>query len=595
MTSTFLTTFSFLRPGDDTLSQEVKDQVQLYRLMSLLGGILIPFFSVLYRLTSPEDINLVWSGIGLAGLFMGLVGSSYAIGWVRRHYKLLMYGLMYIQMAWVTGIAILNHFKGKYVLALLLIYASIGVVIELGARSFWPVLQFLSTGFLLVAGSLMLEETPRTDPSIVLAILAGVGLSIGVSFGGRLSMREKLTEREKRLDERQRKITSLYEATRRLLAADRREAVAQRIREVLQEVFGYSDCDVRFAGDEGLCDRMPSDGEKGHSFRRGAVDVMERAYRLNETIVEDNGRRRDPEGHGKARGAIAAVPIGERGVVAIRMEEDAGFNLFDLRLVEMLSAYAALALDRLRHEAQLRTAKEDAEEAARLKSAMLANMGHEIRTPLTSILGFAEALGEEADEGSPSARFSRLIERSGRRLLNTLDGVLNLSKLEAGKMELDTQPVDLATQTRRAAEELQRQAEEANVGLRIEANGTPVWASADAGGLQIVARNLLANAIKYTGPGGEVQVRLRKKTREVALEIEDTGIGMAPDQVDQLFEPFRQASEGANREYQGAGIGLSITKKAVTEMDGHIDVDTSIGKGSRFTVWLHRTEPPNPH
>lgn len=598
MRSTFIEAFSFLRPKDDTLSQETKDQVQLYRMMSLLGGVLIPLFSVLYRVTSPEDVNLIWSAFGLAGLFTGLAVGSYAFRWLRRHYEFLMYGLMYVQMAWVTGIAVLNHFKGKYVLALLLIYAAIGVVIELGARSFGPVLQFLGTGFLLVAGGLFIVEAPRTDPSIVLAILGGVGLAIGVSFGGRLSIRAKLTEREQRLDERQQKITSLYRATRRLLATSSRKDVARRIREVLQKVFGYPVCCVRFADEEGLREGEQPNGEDGQGYLSGqiATEVTERAYQLNETVIEESRRTfaLPCEEAEAPRGPIAAVPIGTEGVVGIGIDEGERFDLFDLQLVEMLSAYAALVVDRLRHEKQLRTAKEEAEEAARLKSAMLANMGHEIRTPLTSIIGFAEALGEEVDEESPHARFSHLIERSGHRLLQTLNGVLNLSKLEAGKMELDTEPVDLATQARRAAEEVQVQAEEANVRLRVDVNGTSAWASADTGGLQIIARNLLANAIKYTEEGGEVRVRLRERERKVALEIDDTGIGMVNDEVEQLFEPFRQASEGANRKYEGVGLGLAVTKKAVKEMDGHIDVETSKGEGSRFTVWLHRTDRPDP-
>jgi signal transduction histidine kinase len=238
-----------------------------------------------------------------------------------------------------------------------------------------------------------------------------------------------------------------------------------------------------------------------------------------------------------------------------------------------------------RRERRLEAAKEEAEEAARLKSAMLANMSHEIRTPLTSIIGFAEALGAEAQEGETASHFAALIEKSGRRLLDTLDGVLNLSQLEAGQMNLEAGPVDLATQVRDVVDELRPEAEENGLDLQVEADGGARWARADTGGVQIVLQNLVSNAIKYTEEG-HVRVRVRVEEDAVALEVEDTGIGLDSDQVEQLFEPFRQESEGFGREYEGTGLGLAVTKKAVDQMGGDIEVESEKGEGSRFTAWL---------
>jgi signal transduction histidine kinase len=216
---------------------------------------------------------------------------------------------------------------------------------------------------------------------------------------------------------------------------------------------------------------------------------------------------------------------------------------------------------------------------------MLANMSHEIRTPLTSIIGFAEALGAEAQEGETASHFAALIEKSGRRLLDTLDGVLNLSQLEAGQMNLEAGPVDLATQVRDVVDELRPEAEENGLDLQVEADGGARWARADTGGVQIVLQNLVSNAIKYTEEG-HVRVRVRVEEDAVALEVEDTGIGMDPDQVERLFKPFRQASEGLGREYEGTGLGLAVAKKAVDQMGGDIDVESEKGEGSRFTAWL---------
>jgi PAS domain S-box-containing protein len=237
-------------------------------------------------------------------------------------------------------------------------------------------------------------------------------------------------------------------------------------------------------------------------------------------------------------------------------------------------------------EKALRAAKDEAEEAARLKSAMLANMSHEIRTPLTSIIGFAETIGQ-GDEAA--TRFAPLIEKSGKRLLETLDGVLNLSKLEAGQLALEEETISLREEAETLVEELLPRAEETGVDCRVEANGRPIRARADKGGVQIVLRNLVSNAIKYTKEG-EVVVRTYRNDTAAVLEVEDTGIGMNPEAAEDLFKPFRQASEGLGRKYEGTGVGLAVTKKAVDQMGGSIEVETEKGEGSRFRVLLPRTE-----
>lgn len=240
--------------------------------------------------------------------------------------------------------------------------------------------------------------------------------------------------------------------------------------------------------------------------------------------------------------------------------------------------------ERKEREQALRRAKEEAEEANRMKSAFLANMSHEIRTPLTSIIGFAEAIGEavSGDEGI-IFQFAGLIEESGRRLLETLNVVLQFSELEAGEMELSPEPVDVAAEAKETAAQFDSQARAANVRMEVEAKG-PVWARAAEGGVQIVLRNLLSNAIKYTAEGGQVWVRVRADKDSVLVEVEDTGIGMDPEEVPQLFSPFRQASEGTSREYEGTGLGLAITRRVVEQMGGEVEVETEKGEGTCFTV-----------
>ncbi len=447
--------------------------------------------------------------------------------------------------------------------------------------------------------------------------VGGLGLvSIAVILFLRSAVRrrtQELTRREAELKDRQMKVEALYSATDHLLRAASRTEVAEALIDLVREVLGYRGVSVRFAEDGALkafdvAETTLTFMPERPDFNIEGDSVVAEVYRSGATLaVEDVEEMEmdDPAAHGDLR-SVVVVPIGEHGTFAVASPEPGAISGFDTHLIEVLGSYATATLDRLDREKALRAAKEEAErarteaevardqaeEAARLKSAFLANMSHEIRTPLTSIIGFAEALGDEVGDGNGNTgRFAGLIERSGRRLLDTLDGVLNLSKLEAGQMGLETEPVDLVTKARRAAEELRPQATEKGLGLTVETGRPEVWARADAGSVQIVLQNLVSNAIKYTEEGG-VHVRVFRENGWAVLEVEDTGIGMDPALADDLFKPFRQASEGLGRAYEGSGVGLAVTQKATEEMGGQVDVETEAGAGSCFTVRLPEATSP---
>jgi len=247
---------------------------------------------------------------------------------------------------------------------------------------------------------------------------------------------------------------------------------------------------------------------------------------------------------------------------------------------------------------KLRAARDEAERANQLKSALLANMSHEIRTPLTSIIGFAQSIGEAMENGDANrgliTQFAGRIEKSGRRLLDTLKAILNLSKLEAGEMDLAREAINVTAELKDAAELFAMEAEEAGLDLTVEVPDAPLRAWADPNGLQVVFKNLLSNAVKFTNEGGTVWAWVEEESDRVVVMIEDTGIGMDPEEVPALFRAFKQASEGVGREYEGTGLGLAVAKEAVDQMGGTIEVATEKDEGTCFTVCLPKADAAGP-
>lgn len=240
-----------------------------------------------------------------------------------------------------------------------------------------------------------------------------------------------------------------------------------------------------------------------------------------------------------------------------------------------------------RREKDLRQAKSEAEEAARLKAAMLANMSHEIRTPVTPIKGFAEILAERLS--GEEQLLARRIQKSGERLIETLDSVLQFSKLEAEINSLEVETVDLSVLSEEVVSRLSTEAEAQGVALVSSSKGS-VECEGNRAALRRIVENLLENAIKFTPEGGEVKIRVCEEEEQAILEVADTGVGIGDEAIKHIFEPFRQESEGKDREYEGSGLGLSIVKRLVEAHGGTIEVESQNGKGSRFTMRVPRAE-----
>ncbi len=239
-----------------------------------------------------------------------------------------------------------------------------------------------------------------------------------------------------------------------------------------------------------------------------------------------------------------------------------------------------------RREAELNEAKEKAEAMNHLKSTFLANMSHELRTPLINIMGYAEILIDEAEDESALEMLNSIL-RGGERLRDTLNSILDLSNLESSRTDMLFAVGDLNLIANKVYDEYKEAAEAVGLQLDLQLCETPVSALIDDKLLLQVVRNLVNNAIKYTDRGFVKIVTTidgSGKQRMASIKVIDSGIGIPENKIDQIFEPFRQASEGAGRKYEGAGLGLTIARKFVELMAGEISVESREGIGSVFTI-----------
>jgi PAS domain S-box-containing protein len=235
-------------------------------------------------------------------------------------------------------------------------------------------------------------------------------------------------------------------------------------------------------------------------------------------------------------------------------------------------------------------------EANRMKSVFLANMSHELRTPLNGIIGFSELLydGKVGSLNEQQKDFLNDILNSGRHLLQLINDVLDLSKVEAGKMELFPETFALPQAVEEVCSVIAHMAQRKRIAIQQRLDDAVATVTLDRQRFKQVLFNLLSNAVKFTDDGGLVGIHVEPlDAQRLRLEVRDTGIGIQPSELGRLFHEFQQVDSGAARRHQGTGLGLALTRKLVEFQQGSIAVQSQPGQGSTFTVILPRqVEPP---
>jgi signal transduction histidine kinase len=324
--------------------------------------------------------------------------------------------------------------------------------------------------------------------------------------------------------------------------------------------------------------------------------VIERRTIHEHDILQAHARGEYPEGPALQR------PVGYRtvlvapllregaaiGAIVIRRMEVNPFSDKQIKLLETFADQAVIAIENVRLFREIQEKSAQLEVANKHKSDFLANMSHELRTPLNAIIGFSEVLIDKmfGEVNAKQLDYLKDIHESGRHLLSLINDILDLSKIEAGRMELELCSFHLPSAISNAMTLVRERAQRHGIQLGAEIDERLGELQADERKFKQIMLNLLSNAVKFTPDGGRVDVSAKRDTTRVEIAVRDTGVGIAPADQAALFEEFKQVGRDGARKAEGTGLGLALTKRFVELHGGEIRVQSAPGKGSTFTVSL---------
>jgi len=307
--------------------------------------------------------------------------------------------------------------------------------------------------------------------------------------------------------------------------------------------------------------------------------------------LDEFPQARTPQQQFGARTTLAVPLVRENravGVMLMRRREVRSFTPTQIELVKTFADQATIAIENVRLFNEIQDKSRQLEMANKHKSEFLANMSHELRTPLNAVIGFSEVLGERmfGDLNEKQSEYVSDIHDSGKHLLSLINDILDLSKVEAGRMELDVTTFDLPDAIRNSLTLISERAQRHGIDVRSNIDPTVGELSGDERKFKQILLNLLSNAVKFTPEGGSVTVNARRLDDAVEVSVSDTGIGIAEADHEAVFEEFRQVGSDYTKKSQGTGLGLALTRKFVELHGGRIWVNSEPGKGATFTFTI---------
>jgi len=330
----------------------------------------------------------------------------------------------------------------------------------------------------------------------------------------------------------------------------------------------------------------------GRGSINGRVLLEKKPIHVPDVLADPEYKRGDLAKAGGFR-TVLSVPMLRYGeaIGLIALTKGAEIDPFTDKQMELVTTFAdqaVIAIENVRLFKEIEEKSAQLEVANKHKSDFLANMSHELRTPLNAIIGFSEALMERmfGEVNDKQADYLKDIHESGRHLLSLINDILDLSKIEAGRMDLELASFHLPTALSNAMTLIRERAQRHGIELGLEVDQQLGEFQADERKFKQIMLNLLSNAVKFTPDGGRVDVSARKFDGQIEVAVRDTGIGIAPEDQAVVFEEFKQVGRDQMRKAEGTGLGLALTRRFVELHGGAIRLESTPGKGSTFTVSL---------
>ena len=276
------------------------------------------------------------------------------------------------------------------------------------------------------------------------------------------------------------------------------------------------------------------------------------------------------------------------GTITVAADRTTPFPDKQVALLKTFADQAVIAVENVRLFTEIQEKTQQLEIANRHKSEFLANMSHELRTPLNAVIGFSEVLLERmfGEVNEKQEEYLQDILSSGKHLLSLINDILDLSKIEAGRMELEAQPFDLPAAFDNALTLIRERASRNSIGLGVHVDPRIGEVVADERKVKQVLLNLLSNAVKFTPEGGTITMSAVLNGGMVEISVADTGIGIAPEDQATVFEEFRQVGTDYARKREGTGLGLALARRLVELHGGTLTLQSELGKGSTFTFTI---------